>query len=205
MIILLNGKPGVGKNSFFKIVRKNYPHDGASTLAFADPLYEYVKLLTGKDFKDIPDRLLHIDDVNIRGFLRDIARVSTQYFGKSIFAEYVRREVPIHARYLIITDFRFIEQYEHLRKSFKEMPIVTVHIERPTEKIYPVEYKEFLKSPMQEWEKFLILNHPKIYATQYSSIEYPPKIDFEFTIKNDGTYSDYEQKVIKLWKTIRKI
>ena len=120
MIIMVTGKAGCGKDTFFRTVMKVRPqmYGHVRNYAFADKVKETARMYGWDKVKDDRGRKL----------LQDVGAVGRAY-DKNVWVNYILaqlKELPRN-RIPIITDLRFSNEYTVIRDTLKE-PIYVVKI-----------------------------------------------------------------------------
>ena len=123
MIIMVTGKAGSGKDTFYRFAKKYYACTHANIFnicdfAFADNVKETAYLLGWDGNKDAKGRKL----------LQDVGAIGRAY-NKDIWVNYVLNDIKDESRNItpVITDLRFANEYTVIRDKLKE-PIYVVKI-----------------------------------------------------------------------------
>lgn len=156
MIIMLNGPPGVGKDTFFNVAKSYFPSGHAKRFAFADPIRNGFRALNGLDSindaefeshkRDETSTLylapwLHAAGIEtIRAGFIDLAEnYMKAKFGPQVFAS-VQTNAIRHFKETIedkkanlacITDLGFQQEYNEVVSSFINVsPVHLIYVER---------------------------------------------------------------------------
>ena len=120
MIIMVTGKAGSGKDTFFKLAKRYYAytHVTICDFAFADKVKEVAYACGWNGNKDDKGRKL----------LQDVGALGRAY-DKNVWVNCVLRDIKSLNRGVtpIITDLRFANEYTVIRDTLKE-PIYVVNI-----------------------------------------------------------------------------
>lgn len=176
LIILLTGKPGVGKDTVASIMCNDVRF---TRLAFADALKEEVSkdlklpldlfndrhtkdMPISKDFNQTPRDLLITHATELRR--KDIEVYSRRIVDKI-------RQNP--NRKYVISDWRFLSEEAHLKREFPQARIVRIRVERP-------------------W----LLQDPRIPETEVETAT------FTVRIVNEGTIEELKAEVYSAMHTV---
>ena len=120
MIVMVTGKAGSGKDTFFKLAKRYYAytHVTIRDFAFADKVKEVAYACGWDGNKDDKGRKL----------LQDVGAIGRAY-NKNVWINYILKDIKNLDRGItpIITDLRFSNEYTVIRDTLKE-PIYVVKI-----------------------------------------------------------------------------
>ena len=148
MIILLCGYKGCGKDTMASYIENTY---GFCHMKISKPLKQALKVL------------FEFSDEQIEGNLKDIIddrwgitpRMAMIYIGTNVFQHSIQEFLPntsrnfwvkrlvdeiknhnVKSQNIVISDLRFIHEYEYIKDSFPDDPIYILKIVRPDLKLY---------------------------------------------------------------------
>ena len=191
IVIMVSGKAGSGKDTFFKLAEKFCE---CKRFAIGDAMKEIASVLFSWDGDKTGDkRWLLIDIANIlRGNYEGVDKEDfperklykfSYLYGvlKTLYNPYKNFWVDIVLNKLkenkpdiaIITDWRLISEYDSMVKRFSRQDVITVRVER--------EVKKINDKTETELDNF----------------------DFDYEIINDGSIEDYEDKILELIKELK--
>lgn len=170
-LILLSGKAGSGKDTFYSILNK---HISCSRYALADPIKTIAKsMFDWNGEKDEKGRKLLIDigqylgcekddiDENIKNKLDKVFSRDMLIWPKTINLKIM----PSRKTFSIITDWRMIKELEYFKIFFDK--IYTIRINRDTH----------------------------INVNDFKTESELDDFNFDFIIDNNGTIDDFEEKI----------
>lgn len=162
MIIALSGYAGSGKDTAFQLIKKNY--HSARRFSFADALKTTAKNLTWDGNKDTKGRK----------FLQDLGQVARAY-NKDVWADIVANDIEVWSEdtdIAVITDFRFPNEVEVLKKRFGD--VFTVRI----------------------FGRAADLGANANDISEHALDDYK----FDYYIENNGTMKDFEDRLLYMIK-----
>ena len=134
-IILINGKARSGKDFASQILLKKLKN--SKKLAFADKIKTLIcdifniTLEEFNDFKNNHYDLKYNDkSLTFRELIQNFGESSKDLFGKDFWINQIINDIESSKEdYIIISDFRFLIEYETLVKYFGKDKIVSLHIQ----------------------------------------------------------------------------
>jgi len=180
--IAISGKAGSGKDTFAKLLRKqfnNFPGTGAELVALADPIKEIIRIMFPRTKKQtlygpselrkdlVPNAFKNGVPLTYRMLLQDLGTEVGRGYSESIWLDvttYKSEKAADHFRSsFIITDVRFVNEFNH----FKNLGYNMIRIKR---------------------DSLNKMNHSS--ETEQDSIS---DNDFDFVVDNNGTKSDLKE------------
>jgi len=192
-IILVSGKKGSGKDTFYEIFSRKYGN--CCQFSFADSVKKIVvdlshfylgiemdkTMLNNQKYKETPiaNNVAYVSGkvipltprVAMQHIATDILR---KYLGENIFAEKVACEInnyltKIIDGYAIITDLRFVNEFDTIKRLCSKYHIITVNIDRELTNI-----------------------------DEHISENGMNNVSYTYTINNNGSLYDFENAIEKI-------
>lgn len=149
-IIVISGKAGNGKNLSAKIIQKIYQRKNKQTinLAYSFWIKQYAKNILGWDGKE---------ESKPRAFLQEIGvDLIKNTIDKKMFVRRMIEDITVYSHYydvITISDARFTEEIEELKKQFPFVFSVHIHGEK-TNRLNDQEKKHISENALNHYQQF---------------------------------------------------